>query len=318
MTGGHALAYTGSTLDGVTGGYALGNGYRTFLPALMRFTAPDADSPFALGGPNGYAYCLGNPVHVADPTGHIPMIEPTDFVPRIDELAQWADKADLKQLPTDLGRWLGEDEPAAPHASAPLAPAAGPGPGTSAADQAGGVAAHAGGAAPSPDAPVGQLLAKLGVPRSIPAPAIVLRELPQDDLGLKRFFNTAYGLGYVTLSPEGPEKSAILFTIQPRIALQGRLLDHYDPDVVQMLKRFGASRGRPKGWAHMGPYTVSLTIPVEPGPGLLVALGGSRPGAHGFDPILLSTAQVRALHVRRPYTRAFRDRAWSLGLGQLF
>lgn len=311
-------AYAGAIPDPITGAYALGNGYRFYSSALMRFTAPDTDSPFALGGRNCYAYCLGNPIHAADPTGHIPMFKPTDVLPMAEELTQWADKADLNQLPTDLDRWLGEDEPAAPHSPARLAPAASPGPGTSAAGQAGGAAAHAGETATLPDAPVGQLLAKLGVSHGIPPAAIVLRALPQDEQGLRRFFNTAYGLGHVTLSPEGPAKSTILFTIQPRIALQGRLLDHYDPDVVEMLKRFGATRGRPKAWAHMGPYTVSLTTPVEPGPGLRVALGGSQPGPHGFDPILLSTAQVRALHVRRPYTRAFRDRAWLLGLDKIF
>lgn len=39
------LGYTGEWLDRATGGYALGNGYRWYLPSLMRFAAP-ADRAF--------------------------------------------------------------------------------------------------------------------------------------------------------------------------------------------------------------------------------------------------------------------------------
>ncbi|WP_197513452.1 RHS repeat-associated core domain-containing protein [Bordetella bronchialis] len=312
-------AYADAIPDPVTRAYPLGNGYRFYSPALTRFTAPDADSPFALGGLNGYGYCLGNPVTGTDPTGHVPMFRLEEMLPHLDvQAAEAAAEFRPGQLDAaDLDRWLGEEESPAPHSPALLAPGGGPGPGTSAAGRAGGVAAHAGGAATLPDAPVGQQLARLDVPRGIPPPAIVLRALPQDDLGLKRFFNSAYGLGYVTLSPDGPAKSAILFTIHPRIALLGRLLDHHDPDVVELMKRFGASRGQPKGGWRDRPYTVSLTAPVAPESGLIVALGGRRPGRHGFDPILLSAAQTRTPHLKRAYTREFRDRAALLRLNIL-
>ncbi|PHM70683.1 RHS repeat domain-containing protein [Xenorhabdus kozodoii] len=64
-------AYTGEAFDPVGGGYHLGNGYRTYNPVLMRFTAPDSLSPFGAGGLNPYAYCLGDPINRSDPSGHI-------------------------------------------------------------------------------------------------------------------------------------------------------------------------------------------------------------------------------------------------------
>lgn len=64
------LGYTGQFRDPALPGYQLGHGYRAYLPALMRFTAPDSMSPFGAGGPNPYAYCGGDPINNSDPTGH--------------------------------------------------------------------------------------------------------------------------------------------------------------------------------------------------------------------------------------------------------
>ncbi|KLU14377.1 MULTISPECIES: RHS repeat-associated core domain-containing protein [Xenorhabdus] len=64
-------AYTGEAFDPVGGGYHLGNGYRTYNPVLMRFTAPDSLSPFGAGGLNPYAYCLGDPINRSDPSGQM-------------------------------------------------------------------------------------------------------------------------------------------------------------------------------------------------------------------------------------------------------
>ena len=63
--------FNGEQLDGATGLYLLGNGYRAYSPTLMRFLGPDSMSPFGEGGLNAYAYCLGDPVNRVDPTGHM-------------------------------------------------------------------------------------------------------------------------------------------------------------------------------------------------------------------------------------------------------
>ena len=103
LTGSHFLAYTpyghrppengllsllgfnGERPDPVTGHYHLGNGYRQFNPVLMRFNSPDSWSPFGEGGMNAYAYCGGEPVNRADPTGH--MFKLTVFFGLIDDMS---------------------------------------------------------------------------------------------------------------------------------------------------------------------------------------------------------------------------------------
>ncbi|WP_240780301.1 RHS repeat-associated core domain-containing protein [Serratia proteamaculans] len=65
------LGFNGERLDPVTGTTHLGNGYRAYSPVLMRFTCPDSWSPFGGGGMNPYAYCEGDPINRADPSGHM-------------------------------------------------------------------------------------------------------------------------------------------------------------------------------------------------------------------------------------------------------
>lgn len=65
-------AFNGQWLEAVLGGYFLGNGYRFYNTAIMRFHSPDTMSPFGKGGVNAYAYCQGDPVNHQDPTGHFP------------------------------------------------------------------------------------------------------------------------------------------------------------------------------------------------------------------------------------------------------
>ncbi|WP_413046247.1 RHS repeat-associated core domain-containing protein [Pseudomonas phoenicis] len=64
------MNFNGQRLDRCAGVYLLGNGYRGFSPALMRFVAPDSWSPFGAGGLNAYAYCAGDPLTSSDPSGH--------------------------------------------------------------------------------------------------------------------------------------------------------------------------------------------------------------------------------------------------------
>lgn len=66
------LGFNGQRADSMTGHYPLGNGYRLFMPSLMRFNRPDSMSPFNAGGMNAYAYCRMDPVNWQDADGHMP------------------------------------------------------------------------------------------------------------------------------------------------------------------------------------------------------------------------------------------------------
>lgn len=70
MSMAQTFAFAGASRDRISFGYPLGNGYRWYLPQLMRFNAPDDFSPFGLGGGNAYAYCVGDPINRIDPSGH--------------------------------------------------------------------------------------------------------------------------------------------------------------------------------------------------------------------------------------------------------
>ncbi|WP_178076388.1 MULTISPECIES: RHS repeat-associated core domain-containing protein [unclassified Pseudomonas] len=66
-----AIGFVGQWIEPFTSGYLLGNGHRLYSPVLMRFSRPDALSPFAQGGCNAYAYCQGDPVNSQDPSGRV-------------------------------------------------------------------------------------------------------------------------------------------------------------------------------------------------------------------------------------------------------
>ena len=68
------FGYTGAYCDTVTDGYLLGSGYRMYLPELIRFNSPDSWSPFGRGGIHPYAYCAGDPINHADPSGHFSVL----------------------------------------------------------------------------------------------------------------------------------------------------------------------------------------------------------------------------------------------------
>ncbi|MHC3482665.1 RHS repeat-associated core domain-containing protein [Klebsiella pasteurii] len=71
-TGNVALlpGFNGERQDPLSGVTHLGNGYRAYSPALRRFTCPDSESPFGVGGINPYVYCDHDPVNKTDPSGH--------------------------------------------------------------------------------------------------------------------------------------------------------------------------------------------------------------------------------------------------------
>lgn len=62
--------FNGERQDPLSGATHLGNGYRAYSPALRRFTCPDSESPFGIGGINPYVYCDNDPINRVDPGGH--------------------------------------------------------------------------------------------------------------------------------------------------------------------------------------------------------------------------------------------------------
>lgn len=63
------LGYQGEYEDATNGQIPLGR--RVYLPQIRQFDAPDTSSPFGIGGPHAYGYCVGNdPVNFHDPSGH--------------------------------------------------------------------------------------------------------------------------------------------------------------------------------------------------------------------------------------------------------
>lgn len=73
IQGGPMSAFCGEYRDPLAGYYHLGNGYRQFNPAIMRFHGPDGLSPFGEGGLNAYMYCEADPVNRIDPSGKVPI-----------------------------------------------------------------------------------------------------------------------------------------------------------------------------------------------------------------------------------------------------
>ncbi|MCC4801174.1 RHS repeat-associated core domain-containing protein, partial [Enterovibrio norvegicus] len=55
--------FNGAVLDPISKQYQLGNGYRSYNAALMRFHSMDSLSPFDEGGINSYAYALNDPIN---------------------------------------------------------------------------------------------------------------------------------------------------------------------------------------------------------------------------------------------------------------
>ncbi|MEN5315576.1 RHS repeat-associated core domain-containing protein [Pseudomonas koreensis] len=65
--------FNGQIFDSVSRTYLLGNGYRSYSPALRTFNSRDSLSPFGAGGINRYQYCNQDPINYSDPSGHFPV-----------------------------------------------------------------------------------------------------------------------------------------------------------------------------------------------------------------------------------------------------
>lgn len=94
------LGYNGARRDALTGSYHLGNGYRTYNPALRAFQQPDSASPFGYGGLNDYAYCSGDPVNLYDPDGHV-------------MISRWGQEQMIRTLDQFISAWTPAKEPVA-------------------------------------------------------------------------------------------------------------------------------------------------------------------------------------------------------------
>lgn len=106
------LGFNGQWYEPVAGGYLLGNGHRLYNPALMRFTRPDALSPFGKGGLNSYAYCEGDPVNGTDSSGKFLDLLFPDMDPNIS--AVFSIFAGLAVVGLNLGTGLKTWHPSAP------------------------------------------------------------------------------------------------------------------------------------------------------------------------------------------------------------
>jgi len=65
--------FNGQIFDSVSRTYLLGNGYRSYSPALRTFNSRDSLSLFGAGGINRYQYCNMDPINYSDSSGHFPV-----------------------------------------------------------------------------------------------------------------------------------------------------------------------------------------------------------------------------------------------------
>lgn len=112
--------FNGAVRDTATGWYLPGNGYRVYNTVLMRFHSSDAESPFASGGPNSYAYCQGDPVNFSDPSGRTPIralkslnharkLKPPTY-PQARRKAQRASRREERALLKEVeARWMADE-----------------------------------------------------------------------------------------------------------------------------------------------------------------------------------------------------------------
>ncbi|MGE8059389.1 RHS repeat-associated core domain-containing protein [Pseudomonas sp. NPDC089547] len=80
------ISFKGEHPNSIDGSYFFGNGYRRYNPVLKRFERADTESPFGVGGINAYAFVLGDPINLSDPSGRgpgLPISPPLAFKGKI-------------------------------------------------------------------------------------------------------------------------------------------------------------------------------------------------------------------------------------------
>jgi RHS repeat-associated protein len=225
------VGYTGAFLDAVAGAYPLGDGYRMYLPWLMRFSAPDDASPFGAGGVNCYAYCEGDPINSVDPTGH----EGESFVEILINLHHQGKHSELPDLNAagDLHTILNSFSAAEKH-----------------------------------------WLENIVSPLKID-------KFPTSDDELTKLYRDAFDAGQIVLNPEDVSHGKVLWQWNPDIELNGKRLGQDSWPIVDLMKRYGLSRGH----SYMrsdAPYRATLPYEVHIDTGLDIALGGLEPGTNGY------------------------------------
>jgi RHS repeat-associated protein len=278
------VGYTGAFLDVVAGAYPLGDGYRMYLPWLMRFGAPDDDSPFGAGGVNCYTYCAGDPINGADPSGHAPLAAMEQLEGLLDELNSRTPYFDWSKHPIvgehpivgDFGKSLG-------------------------------TATHAGG---ETSQGVGEAVKMWA--DSLIAP-LKINEIPTNDDGLMKLYRDAFDAGQIVLNPKNVSHGKVLWQWNPDIELNTVLLEQGDSRIVDLMKRYGLSRGRPYNRSHAS-YSATLTYDVHIDTGLEIALGGSAAGPNGYRyPFFLQPSKQLKRRPIRQYTDRFAAVANSKG-----
>lgn len=98
------FAFNGEMWQQPSAKYLLGDGYRLYSPAIMRFLSPDILSPFREGGINPFNYCGGDPINYTDPSGAFRIFSKLRGRPRLPKA--------LKNLPSsELEHELSLDPP---------------------------------------------------------------------------------------------------------------------------------------------------------------------------------------------------------------
>jgi RHS repeat-associated protein len=298
VSGKNVLGYTGSYLEPVIGAYPLGNGYRMYLPWLQRFSAPDSESPFAAGGVNCYAYCAGDPINRADPTGHNPLSVEEIY----NEIRR--EVQPMEQLPGHTSSDLDRDPAVEAQAVNPVHS----GQGTSSAGQ---VNAPANGSAAGPLRSKRKLKPDEWGP--LPSP-LKIKRIPTDPAGLNKLVTDAYHLGQLKIIPYDDIDSTVIAEWQVNIELNGESLGVKDKRLDNLLKPLGFSRQNSAELPHI-PWVLGVDTAYPSNILVNLALGGPKPGPDGFRLLHLPSNNFTHRYPRRVYSRVFnrelRDRMTS-------